>query len=179
MRWTTSLRSMNCSSASARMRLRSSEGWKEKSKPASVLTAESLRHLQRHPHAPVLAQGEFLGEKHVDGFERRHLAAFDAAHRGVEDLEGPRHFQADEGALDAIDHGQHDPAWRLIGRLPDRPGGARRRRRSRANGGRRARRRGGRRPPGGGSAVGWRRGLTVVRIDPALACGPRAAHGSR
>jgi hypothetical protein len=35
---TTSLRSMNSSSASAMMRF-SSEGWKEKSKPASVLIA--------------------------------------------------------------------------------------------------------------------------------------------
>ena len=37
-RCTTSVRSTKVSSASARMRCRSSEGWKAKSKPASVLT---------------------------------------------------------------------------------------------------------------------------------------------
>ena len=42
MKWTTSVRSINFSSASARIRLRSSEGWNAKSKPASVLMLESL-----------------------------------------------------------------------------------------------------------------------------------------
>jgi RNA-directed DNA polymerase len=41
MRCKTSARSMNCNSASAMMRFLSSEGWNEKSKPASVLIADS------------------------------------------------------------------------------------------------------------------------------------------
>src|SRR5262249_18789731 len=41
-KWITSLRSMKSGWASARTRLRSSEGWNEKSNPASVLMVESL-----------------------------------------------------------------------------------------------------------------------------------------
>ena len=41
-KWTTSSRPMKSSWASARIRFLSSDGWKEKSKPASVLTVESF-----------------------------------------------------------------------------------------------------------------------------------------
>jgi hypothetical protein len=66
-RCNTSARSMNLSSASAMMRILSSEGWKEKSKPARVLMVEP-RHDQRGFDATVLAQGKLLGEQRVDRF---------------------------------------------------------------------------------------------------------------
>ena len=59
---------------------------------------ESWRDRQGHLHAPVLAQGEFLGKQRIDSFEGVHFAALDPAHRGVEDFDGARHFQADQNS---------------------------------------------------------------------------------
>jgi hypothetical protein len=42
-----------------------------------------------------------FGEQHVDGLDGGHLAAFEAAHGDVEDLDRPRHLQADQCLLDA------------------------------------------------------------------------------
>jgi hypothetical protein len=49
------------------MRSLSSGGWKEKSKPASVLIAERRAILQGHFDSPVLAQRQLLGEQDIDG----------------------------------------------------------------------------------------------------------------
>ena len=99
---TTSLRSMNSSSASAMMRFLSSEGWNEKSKPARVLIVER-RHHQCDLDAAVLTQRQLFGEQRVDGFDSSQLAVFEAAHGDVEDLDRPWHFQADQGLFDTID----------------------------------------------------------------------------
>ena len=48
------------------MRFLSSEGWKEKSKPASVLMVESRAMHEGGLDAAVLAQRQFLGEQRVD-----------------------------------------------------------------------------------------------------------------
>ena len=90
----------------------SSEGWNEKSKPASVFDGGVPRHDERHLDAAVLAQGKLLGEQRVDGFERIHFAALDPAHGGVEDFDGARHFQADQALLDAVDDGGDDLGMR-------------------------------------------------------------------
>ena len=80
MRWTTSARSMNCNWASAMMRFLSSEGWNEKSKPASVLIAESRAIvraiLMRRFSRKVISSCE----QSVDGLKRVDLAALEAAH---------------------------------------------------------------------------------------------------
>ena len=78
------------------MRFLSSEGWKEKSKLAKRLDAGEARHDERRLHATVFTQGELLGEQGVDGFERGYLAVFETAHNGVKDLDGARHFEADQ-----------------------------------------------------------------------------------
>ena len=67
------------------------------------LSRGEARHHQRDLDAAVLTQRELLSEQCVDGFDRGHLAAFEAAHGDVEDLDRPRHLQADQGLLDAID----------------------------------------------------------------------------
>ena len=72
------------------------------------LDGGEARHDERRLHAAVLTQGELLGEQGVDGFERGHLAAFEPAHSGVEDLDGARHFEADHGLLDAVDQRWND-----------------------------------------------------------------------
>jgi hypothetical protein len=55
------------------MRFLSSKGWKEPSKPASVLVVGS-RAMTSAVLTRVLAQGELLGEQGVDGFKRSHFA---------------------------------------------------------------------------------------------------------
>ena len=49
------------------MRFLSSEGWNEKSKPASVLIVERRAMHERDLDAPVLTQRELLGEQCIDG----------------------------------------------------------------------------------------------------------------
>ena len=66
------------------------------------------RHHQRDLDAAVLAQRELLDEQRVDGLDGGHLAAFEAAHGDVEDLERPWHLQADQGLLDAVDERGND-----------------------------------------------------------------------
>jgi Winged helix-turn helix len=65
-------------------------------------------HHQRDLDAAVLTQRELLSEQCVDGFDGGHLAAFEAAHGDVEDLDRPWHLQADQGLLDAIDERGND-----------------------------------------------------------------------
>ena len=83
------------------MRFLSSEGWNEKSKPASVLIVESRAIISAIlMRRIVLTQRELLGEQHVDGLDSGHLTAFKATHGDVEDLDRPWHLQADQGLLD-------------------------------------------------------------------------------
>ena len=106
MRWSASARSMNCSPASARMRFLSSEGWKAKSKPASVLIAESLAIWTAILTRRFSRDGQLFGQQGVDGLDGADLAALDAAQGDVEDFQRPRHLQGDEGGLDALDDGR-------------------------------------------------------------------------
>lgn len=90
------------------MRFLSREGWNEKSKLASVLMVDSPCHDECGLDPPVLSQGKFLGQQSVDGLQRAHLAAFELSHSRVEDFDGTWHLEADQGALDAVDHGGND-----------------------------------------------------------------------
>ena len=92
---------VNCSPASARIRLLSSEGWKAKSKPVRVLIAESLAILDGHFDAAVLPDGELFGQQRVDSLDGADFAALDATQRDVEYLQGAWHFQSDEARFDA------------------------------------------------------------------------------
>ena len=84
--------------------MRSSEGWKAKSKPASVLIAVSRAISERRLDAAVLAHGEFLDEQLVEGFDAVDLALLDAAQGGVEHLERARHPAAPTRLrLDAVE----------------------------------------------------------------------------
>ena len=104
----TSVRSMNLSSASAMMRFLSSEGWKEKSKLASVLMVES-----RAMTSAVLTRR--FSRKVSSSASRASMASSAvisprsrSAHGRVEDLDRAWHLEADHGVLDAVDHGRND-----------------------------------------------------------------------
>ena len=68
-KWTTSWRLMKSRPARGRTRLRSSDGWNEKSNSASVLIASSRPHLQGGLDPTALAQAELLVEQVVDRLE--------------------------------------------------------------------------------------------------------------
>ena len=125
------------------------------------------RHLERDLDAAVLAQRQLLGQQRVDGLERGDLAVLEPAHGDVEDLERPRHLQADQGGCDAVDEGRHG---HRVGAHRAPPG-----RRAAADGVvevERARatdrRCAGRRRHLGASSCWRRRRLAVRRIDAAL-----------
>ena len=77
----TSWRSTKSSWARARMRSRSSEGWKEKSNPAQRLDVEQPAHLQRRLDPAALAQAQLLAEQGVDRLQGGDLAALELAQR--------------------------------------------------------------------------------------------------
>ena len=116
MRWTTSRRSMKSSWASARIRLRSSEGWKAKSKLGQRLDDTQPGHLECRLDAAGLTDGEFFGEQHLDRLDGAELTAFDLLNQMVECLECARHAQTDQVAADPFDRGirrelaRHGPA---------------------------------------------------------------------
>src|ERR1700733_1384140 len=80
-------------------------GLERKVEAGKRLDCGQARHLESHFDATVLSYCEFLNKKKIDVFDRRRFAALHAAYRDVEDLEGARHLQTDEIALDAIDDG--------------------------------------------------------------------------
>ena len=90
------------------MRLRSSDGWKVKSKPASVLMVESLAILSAVFTRRFSRKREFLGEQGIDHLERADFAPLELADGLVEDLERPRHLEADQGSADAVEHRGYD-----------------------------------------------------------------------
>lgn len=100
-------RSKKPSSASAMIRPRSSEGWEEKSNSASVLMAERrvitsavlMRRLSRNVRSS--ARRASIASK------GSHLAALEAADGGIEDLDSPRHLEADQRPADVVGE------WRL------------------------------------------------------------------
>ena len=61
------------------------------------LDGRELGHPERHLDAPVLAQGQFLGEQGIDHLERAGLATLELTHGLIKDLQRPRHLQADQG----------------------------------------------------------------------------------
>ena len=96
-RCTTSARSMNFSSASARMRLLSSEGWKAKSKPASVLMVVRRASMSAVLMRRFSRMRELLDQQLVDGLDARRSRPARCGARWVEHLEGARHPQAPPG----------------------------------------------------------------------------------
>ena len=78
---------------------------------------ESLAILQRHLHAAVLAQGQFLGEQGIDHLQRAGFATLELAHGLVQDLQRPRHLQADQSFADAVEDGGDDLQGRVHGWL--------------------------------------------------------------
>jgi hypothetical protein len=72
------------------------------------LDGRQPRHDECGLDAAVLSQGKFLSQQSVDGLQRAHLAAFELSHSRVEDFDGTWHLEADQGALDAVDHGGND-----------------------------------------------------------------------
>ena len=89
---------MKSSAARAVMRLRSSDGWKEKSKPASVLIGVSLAIC----NAALMRRPSRMGFDRLDGAE---LAALDALHQVIKHLEGAWHAQGNEMLADLLDRG--------------------------------------------------------------------------
>ena len=72
------------------------------------LDRREARHHQSDLDAAVLTQRELLGEQYVDGLDGGYLAAFEAAHDNIEDLDCPWHLQADQGLLDVVDKRGND-----------------------------------------------------------------------
>ena len=60
-------------------------------------------HLQRRFDAAAFADGDLLGEQHLDRLDRADLAAFELLDDVVERLQGARHAQADQVTSDALD----------------------------------------------------------------------------
>ena len=123
------------------MRLRSSDGWNEKSKPDSVLIGGQPRHLQRRLDAAALTDGEFLGEQRLDRLDGADLTALELLDQMVERLERPRHAQADQMVADPLDRGVRRGLG-LHAAAPRRPAVGRRRRRTPGDAARRSHRRG-------------------------------------
>ena len=63
-------------------------------------------HAQGCLDAAVLAQGQFLGEEDIDGFESRQLTVFKAAYDMVESFQRSWHLQADKIMTNTIEHGR-------------------------------------------------------------------------
>ena len=63
-------------------------------------------HLDGHPDATVLARGQLFSEQSVDSLDSADFAALDPAQGDVKDFKRPRHLQADEAGLDALDEGR-------------------------------------------------------------------------
>ena len=114
---------MKLSSASARMRLRSSEGWKAKSKPASVLTVVSrdMRSavLTRRLSRKVSSSSNRLSSASTQVISpcstRRRVASSISSARGI--------LSADEALLDAVEGRRigvdgHDRPSEMASRLP-------------------------------------------------------------
>src|SRR5262245_14911254 len=104
---TTSLRSMNSSSASAMMRFLSSEGWNEKSKPASVLI-EDRRAIINAILMRRFSRSVSSSASSTSMASIADLAMFKATQDDVEDLDRPWHLQSDQRLLDAIDERGND-----------------------------------------------------------------------
>ena len=107
-------------------------------------------HLQRRLDAAALADGELLGEQHLDRLDGADLAALDLLDEMIERLQRARHAQADQVAADALDRCVRSHLA-SHGAAPQRRGGGRRRRRT----------------PGDAAAT----------ISPARAAAPRPAAG--
>ena len=94
---------MKSSPANAMMRLRSSDGWKAKSNPASVLTTgsramRSAALIRRFSRSDSSSSQQF-----VERLDAVDLALFDPAQGGIEHLERSRHPQADQTVADIVD----------------------------------------------------------------------------
>src|SRR3954447_12560678 len=105
----------------ARVRMRSSEGWNEKSKPVKVLML-SNRPILSAP--PALAQGQFLAEQGLQRLRSADLTALQAAQGLIEHLQRPRHLETDEVAADPVNEadggrpGHHDAPPSAASRRP-------------------------------------------------------------
>jgi hypothetical protein len=78
-------------------------GLKGEVEPGEHLDRRQPGHLDRHPDAAVLADGHLFGEQGVDGLDGTDFAALNTAQGDVEHFQRPRHLQADEDCLDALD----------------------------------------------------------------------------
>ena len=85
------------------MRLRSSEGWNEKSKPVSVLMGGQPRHLESSLDPSPLPHGDLFGEQGVDRLDGAELAALELLYDALERFQGARHAQANEVVPDSLD----------------------------------------------------------------------------
>jgi hypothetical protein len=73
-------RQVEMANALARL-IRSIPDWTYEIERQGTVPACFRPMMSGHLHAPVLAQGEFLGKQRVDSFEGVHFAALDPAHR--------------------------------------------------------------------------------------------------
>ena len=71
---------------------------------------EELRGSQCDVYSSCFAQGVFLAEEGVDGFDGCDLALLETPQRGAKRFERPGHFQADQGGADAVDEFGHRAA---------------------------------------------------------------------
>src|SRR5258705_5255158 len=62
-----------------------------------------LSHSERHLHATVLTQGQFLGDQSVDHLERAGFAPLELTHRLIKNLQRPGHLQSDQGLANAVE----------------------------------------------------------------------------
>ena len=85
------------------MRLRSSEGWNEKSKPVSVLMVANRAIWRAALIRRPSLHGDLLGEQGVDRLDGAELAAVELLDDALERFQGARHAQADEVAPDPLD----------------------------------------------------------------------------
>ena len=95
-------------------------GLEGKVEPGQRLDRGQARDQQGGLHAAVLAQRQFLGQDHVEGGQAVDLAPLDAPDRRVEHLQGARHAQADQAALDAVE-GRGDTGGGAAHRWPPIP----------------------------------------------------------
>jgi hypothetical protein len=73
--------------------------------PGQRLDGRQARHHQRGLDPPVLAQGELLAEQRLERLQRGDLATLQPPDGHVQHLQGPRHLQADQRALEPLEQG--------------------------------------------------------------------------
>jgi len=116
MRWTTSWRSIEVELGECQDTVAVERGLEGEVKAGQRLDDTQPGHLQCCLDAAGLADGEFLGQQHLDRLDGAELTAFDLLDQVIEGFQSTRHAQTDQVAADPFDRGirrelaRHGPA---------------------------------------------------------------------